>query len=284
MTRRTLLGGLGAGVMATATAGLVEYELLPGRTPAYRTLGLNGDAGTVPDVEPGPVVTGTIASPYVGKPAGWVLCYPPGARPGDRLPVVVGLHGAGGDAEGTLRSHALDRYLAAGRGGFVIALVDGGEAYWHRRADVTDPGLMVLDDFLPMLGRRGLDVAAPGFIGWSMGGYGAMLLAARRREQGGAVGPVVAVSPAVWEEYDDATDRAFDDEAQFAEFAPFGLPDRLAGVEVRLDCGRGDPFYRTVRAFTDGRPFEVHLDAGGHDEAYWTRMLPDELAWLGARL
>ncbi len=56
------------------------------------------------------------------------------------------------------------------------------------------------------------------------------------------------------------------------------VPDR------RIDCGTGDPFYRNVREFADGTDIETHFSGGGHDAGYWTRMLPDELAWLGERL
>ena len=35
---------------------------------------------------------------------------------------------------------------------------------------------MVLTELLPMLATKGLDTSKVGFIGWSMGGYGALLL------------------------------------------------------------------------------------------------------------
>ena len=38
---------------------------------------------------------------------------------------------------------------------------------------------MVLDELLPMLGSMGLDTSRVGFMGWSMGGYGAMRLGAK---------------------------------------------------------------------------------------------------------
>ena len=40
---------------------------------------------------------------------------------------------------------------------------------------------MVLNQLLPMLPPEGLDISRVSFIGWSMGGYGALLL-------GGALG------------------------------------------------------------------------------------------------
>ena len=75
--------------------------------------------------------------------------------------------------------------------GLAVASIDGGNYYWHaRRSESTgadnispdtppcDTGAMVMDDFIPLLGSIGLDRSRVGFLGWSMGGYGALLLAA----------------------------------------------------------------------------------------------------------
>lgn len=58
--------------------------------------------------------------------------------------------------------------------------------------------------------------------------------------------------------------------------------DRLA---LRVDCGRGDPFFGDVERFVGGLPgVTARVRAGAHDTAYWTRVLPGQLAWLGARV
>ncbi|MEZ5192950.1 MAG: hypothetical protein R2734_10850 [Nocardioides sp.] len=64
------------------------------------------------------------------------------------------------------------------------------------------------------------------------------------------------------------------------------LADQRAtrGSDVRLDCGTGDPFYRTVRSWADELGIAGEFEAGGHDAGYWRRVLPGQLAWLGARL
>ncbi|MBV9098912.1 MAG: esterase, partial [Frankiaceae bacterium] len=51
--------------------------------------------------------------------------------------------------------------------------------YWHRRSDGDDPQLMLLTEFIPLLASRGLRTDRLGLAGWSMGGYGALLLAER---------------------------------------------------------------------------------------------------------
>lgn len=275
VTRRGLLLGSGAGVAAAAGGGaLVEYDVLPGRVWAYEHLGLNGDAGRIPDVEPGELARGTLDG------AAWWVSRPPGAT--GELPVVLALHGARMTAETLLERVGLDRFLAASGQGFAIAAIDGGDSgYWHPRADGRDPRGLVLDRFLPLLAADGLATTAPGLLGWSMGGYGALLLATGLETPG----PVLAVSPAVWSHREDAAPGAFDGAADFEEWGVFGRTDDLVGLEVRVDCGRGDPFYRNVLELEDAAPgLDVRIEAGGHDYGYWTRELPGQLAWLGERV
>jgi hypothetical protein len=58
---------------------------------------------------------------------------------------------------------------------FVIAAADGGRGYWHPH-DGDDAGAMVLDEFLPLFQEQGREwTSRVGWLGWSMGGYGALL-------------------------------------------------------------------------------------------------------------
>lgn len=283
LRRRTaLLAGAASLAAGVAGVALVEEDVLPGRPFLHRTLGLNGRDGTVPDVPIGRIVAGTLSSALVAPDPAYRLVYPPDARPGDRLPLVVVLHPAGGGAEETMTSLGLPQFLAASGQRLVLALVDGGShSYWQAHDD-GDPGRMVVEEFLPWLDTRGLDVAEAGWLGWSMGGYGVLHLAAERHAAGLAVGPVCAVSPALWPRYDEVAPGAFRDRPQYEE--AMRLLDTEDVPQRRVDCGTGDPFSRNVRDFADGTDIETHFDAGGHDVGYWTRMLPDQLAWLGARL
>ena len=280
LTRRGLLVAGGAAATAGATGALVEYDQLPGRTPMHELLGLTGEPGVVPDVEPGERDEGRFASAHVEVDPHWVITHPPGTSPGTRLPVVVALHGAGRTAEAWFDELGIDQFLAASGHRFAVAAVDGGlRSFWHERSDGQDPCRMLHDEFLPLLADRGLSLA--GVLGWSMGGLGALLLGSRLADAGGGK-PVLAVSPALWPEYDQAMPEAYDTEEQYVE-ATARAREQLAR-ESRVDCGTADPFYRDVRAVVDGIDVEQHYEQGAHDAAYWTRVLPGQLDWLAARV
>jgi dienelactone hydrolase len=278
ITRRALLtGALAAGAGVVGAGALIEDDVLPGRAPLHKLLHLNGSAGKIPRDKAAPVERGKLDGAH------WWIARPPGAT--GTLPVVMALHGAFSSADGWLRNLGLDRFLAASGASFALAGIDGGEhGYWHPRSDGRDPRGLVLDRFLPLLSRQGLKADAPGLIGWSMGGYGALLLATELDH----AGPVVATSPAVWDDYAASAPGAFDSAADFDRWRILGDQSRLAKLrklEIRIDCGRGDPFLPGVRELQDDLPkAEVHLSAGAHNADYWTRVLPDQLDWLGARL
>lgn len=289
-----LLGGAGVAVAAVAGTGVaVEQGVLPGRPWLQAHLGLNGEAGVLPDVEPGRTQTGSFVSEHRrGAQTEWCVIRPPGAE--GELPVVVALHGLGQDTDTLVGSSmGLPRYLAAavadGVAPFAIAAADGGTSYWHPRPDGEDAGAMVVDELLPLLAGQGLR-AAPGdrigLIGWSMGGYGALRLAALLGSD--RVAGVVASSPAIWTDAGDASRSGFADAAEYERFTVVGHQEDLAGVAVRIDCGTGDPFYRDVEDYVAGFPDEADVtstfEPGAHDPAYWRRMLPDQLAFLGAAL
>ena len=95
---------------------------------------------------------------------------------------------------------ALQRHLDAGGAPFAIAAVDGGNTWWHPRADGSDTQSMLVKEFVPFLASRGYDLGRIGLFGLSMGGFGSLLLASQGRLPG--VRAVAAMSPAVWDHYD----------------------------------------------------------------------------------
>lgn len=292
--RAVLLGGAGlAAAAATGAATGVHQGWLPGRPAVQDLLGLNGEAGRVPEVDPARVEEGSFVSERRGGvETGFSVITPLGTASG--LPVVVALHGHGSDHRTLVgKYYRLDRFLEdhVERGGapFAIATVDGGGSYWHERPNGEDAGAMVVDELLPMLAERGLRARASdriGLLGWSMGGYGALrlggLLGADR------VAAVCSVSPAMWSRSADASGAGFVDAAEYERFTVQGRQEDLVGIPVRIDCGTGDPFYRAVQEYADDFPDSVDLtatfDPGGHHPNYWRRMLPAELDFLGRHL
>jgi S-formylglutathione hydrolase FrmB len=290
LTRRALLIGGGAVVLAGGAAAAVDTGVLPGRNTMFRLLGLDGPAGSIPNINPGPMVTGSFVSKArLGKQVEWAVSYPPGSTPGDPLPVLIALHGFGGSHASTFgRRLGLDRFLAQsitrGTAPFAIASIDGGDTYWHHRSTGEDAGAMVVDEFVPLLASRGLSTTKVGLFGWSMGGFGALHLASGLGMT--RVATVVAESPALWPSAARSAPGAFDNPADWAANNPLGRQAQLDGIAVRIDCGEGDGFYPTARAYVDGfshRP-AGGFSPGGHNLSYWRRMAEAQLAFVGAQL
>lgn len=293
VTRRRLLIGGGTAALAGAVAlGGVEAEVLPGKAWLYHHLGRDGADGVLPDVAPAPVTTGAFDSAARGRQVGWALARPTGV-PTAGLPLVLALHGRGQDHTSAFRPDrmGLDRYLAdAVRRGvppFAIASVDGDATYWHDRADGDRAETMLVDELLPLLAAaHGLTTDRIALVGWSMGGVGVLHLAA-------ALGPdrvaaVAALSPALWHRYDETAPGAYDDPADFRRVGVMGRQDELDRIAVRVDCGKGDPFYATTRdyvaGFAAGQEPAGGFELGDHDSGYWRRMVPGVLRFLGEGL
>ena len=189
--------------------------------------------------------------------------------------MVVALHAASGNHETVFDGGlAIDRFLALavadGVPPFAIAAVDGADG-WRAHPDGTGAGAMVVEEFLPLLADRGLDVERMGYLGWSMGGYGALLLGATTGRQ---VRAVAASSPALVKGSQDA---AYD---------VWRLRDAYADIPLRIDIGRGDSFYRAVMDYEDGLPAPPagSVTLGSHTHEYWRSVAPKQLRFLGEHL
>ncbi len=231
------------------------------------------------------MVTGSfVSAARGGVSTNWAIARPPGQT--QPLRPVIALHGKGSDAA-TVMAGGVEQGLAqavdAGLPPFAVVAVDGGGSYWHHRASGEDSGAMVLNELIPMLGDQGLDTSRVGFLGWSMGGYGALLLGARLGPQRTAA--ICAVSPALWMSSGAAAPGAFDGPDDFAANSVFGLP-ALASIPIRIDCGTSDPFYGATKQFIAQLPNPPAggFSPGGHDGGFWSSQLPAELAWMAPLL
>ena len=236
--------------------------------------------GTAPTM-----VTGSFVSAARGGVlTNWFIARPPGQTA--PLRPVIALHGKGSDAAAVMgmgMDGLLAQLVSAGIPPFAVVAIDGGGGYWHRRSSGDDPGAMVLDELLPMLAGQQLDTSRIGFLGWSMGGYGALLLGSRLGSVRTAA--ICAVSPALWLSAAATAPGAFDSAEDFAANNVFGLP-ALGAIPIRIDCGERDPFYGATKAFIAQLPTLTAggFSPGGHDGAFWIAQLPDELTWMAPLL
>lgn len=277
LNRRRLLELAGIGLGATALAACTDDPAPTAVSPAAR-LKVRTSAGSfVSAFRPGVTSHWSMAAPAM----------PPGAAQPE-LPVAVFLHGLGSNhtalLDGLAAHEALQRHLDAGGTPFAVAAVDGGNTWWHPRADGSDTQSMLVEEFVPFLGNQGYDLGRIGLFGLSMGGFGSLLLASQGRLPG--VRAVAAMSPAVWENYDARMDSAFDSPEDFAAHDVFALRPRLAALPKRIDCGSRDELAATVRDYRAELPGAVEggFQPGGHDDGYWRSILPEVLSFLGRNL
>ena len=295
VSRRAILR-LGAGAAAGAAGAYALGTLLDsGSSVARPSVSMTG-AGTPlaplapPPLEPAPTAAPTlVGGSFVSAARGgietnWAIARPPGQT--KTLRPVIALHGKGGDAAGVMAGgveQGLAQAVAAGLPPFAVVSVDGGGDYWHKRASGEDAGAMVLGELLPMLDSQGLDTSRVAFLGWSMGGYGALLLGARLGPARTAA--ICAVSPALWMSYGATAPGAFDSADEWSANTVFGLP-ALASIPIRVDCGNSDPFYSATQQFVAQLPTPPAggFSPGGHDGAYWSQQLAGDLTWIAPLL
>lgn len=237
-----------------------------------------------PGAEPTMVTGSFVSAARGGVLTNWAIARPPNQSA--PLRPVIALHGKGSDAATVMAGGVEDFLAQAVSGGlppFAVVAVDGGGGYWHRRAGGEDSGAMVLGELLPMLAGHQLDTSRVGFLGWSMGGYGALLLGARLGAARTAA--ICAVSPALWLSAGASAPGAFDGAEDFATNSVFGLPS-LGSIPIRIDCGDSDPFYAATKAFIAQLPTPPAggFSPGGHDASFWSAQLPAELTWMAPLL
>lgn len=287
VSRRALLIGGGAAAIGAALGGGVAAEW-----DNPRFVRLRGGCGDTPRVPHSSyrVTTGTFDSHAMRARLPWAVAMP--QRDGKvvrDVPVVLCLTGLGDGVDAVMSGIGFPGVAtAAGVDVAFAAPGGGGNLYWHPRKDGRDPLAWAADEFLEMVEPRFVVGGAGrrGALGWSMGGYGALLAAQQRQ---GRFNAVAALSPAVYESYASARSGhsyTFDNETQWQRYGFWSEIDAtLSFPHVRVDCGDADPFAPTARELLKRIPGAVGgISSGCHDKAFWRRKAPAALRFLAARL
>jgi len=292
--RRFVAYGLGS-VAFVGAAGVAGLELVShGVLPGQSLLDQFDGACTVPATRfgfehPGPSVSGAFFSQARNTRVGYTIGYPPYHVPGEPIPLVVMLHGFGGNHTDALvgitpaQAVALDEVVAQAR--MAIVTIDGGNSYWNAHP-MDDPIAMITDELIPMCQKLGLGRDRIGSMGISMGGYGALLLAEKHPQ---LIDAVAAISPAIWTSYAQARGV---DKGAYASAGDFAADDvvkhagALESVPVRVACGDNDPFRPGVAALLAALPATTvaRFSAGCHTDSFFAEQEPPSLEFLATRL
>jgi S-formylglutathione hydrolase FrmB len=257
-----------------------------------------GTAGVAFDAHGATVVDYSLASSLLGRRLDEVGIVPPG---NERRPLLVLLHGrhdrtdrsspaANKSGPEAMLNNALFAALAElGRAAPIVVLLNGGRHTWYHDRGYGRWGSMILDEAIPDAIRR--FHARPDRIaigGFSMGGYGALHLAALRPREFCAVG---AHSPALYETFRSSARVAFDNAADFARNNVFGAArrGRLDRRPVWIDVGSSDPFHSADAAFAEllrsrGGDVSYHVWPGGHTASYWDAHMAEYLRFYASAL
>jgi len=292
--RALLLGALGTAVLAGAGSYIaIEDDVLPGRVRLAELVGTCDVDAQPPSGSVGTIKTGTFRSAARHRDVGWSLALPPGQTSVSGLPVVLVLHGRGGDHTTGFEQLGLHRFLAAhvqaGGAPFALAAADGGDGYWHPRANGDDPLLMLTTEFVPMLATFGLRTTRVGVLGWSMGGYGALLLARQAHRDslhGVTIAAAAAGSPALFASYRHSAAGAFDNAADFAAYGTLAEQPEVGTTPLYVACGTEDAFTnetKRYRANVSATP-AGEIGKGCHTDGYWRSLAAQQISFFGAHL
>lgn len=259
---------------------------------------------------PGKLTTRTFKSRAVPGKRRYLVWQPPLAQDA-RLPVVVFLHGLGGEGKdwfdpelGDLGPR-LDRLMGPARGDapgiapFIAIAPDGDNGYWtdHLNQPAEGYGTLV-DEVLADAARHlPIDLERAALVGVSMGGHGAMSVGLMHPQRYRAIvsmaGALFAEAPThrpiykrVWgfpadpAHWAKTSPIAILTRADPATLPPLWLGVGKADLDRFLDLNVAADALLTRR----GIPHEFMLVEGGHTWTTWGKMFEAWLGWLDAKL
>jgi predicted esterase len=288
------LGGIGVVVVAGTTGfELVSHGVLPGQQALDRLDGAcSVQSPTLVSSPLGDSTTGSFYSAARNRTVGYAIGYPPGHGAGSLLPLVIMLHGFGGNHTDALVGMTPAQAVALqvdghGLAPMAIVTVDGGGGYWNPHPHDNPMG-MVIDELIPLCQKLGLGRPPQriGTMGISMGGYGALILAEKYPHVFSAV---AAISPAIWTSYsqaESASAGAYASPTAFSTYDAVTHAGGLAGTSVRVASGDQDPFHPGVEALVRALPpgAVVLVSHGCHTGPFFLSQEPPSLAFLARHL
>lgn len=221
----------------------------------------------------------------------WSIAYPPGFNDGDRIPVVIALHGLGDNhrtAFESLRYPTLAQAGADGTTPFAVAGIDGGATFWTE-LDGRDGAGLVAEEFLGLLDERGLDTDRLALTGWSMGGWGSLFLAGNNLR--GRVKAVSAISTPCYSRFSEIPEQGWMTKREFDTHNFVTTPELFTDLPIQLLCGRQDAFFdgnvafaRTLAQTPGVIPPETIFVEGNHSKPYWESQAQAQFAFLATHL
>lgn len=239
----------------------------------------------------GIVITREINSTALNQTKEYNLYLPPNWCELSELPLLVMLHGYGGNFtdwvdDGHIDEAADELILAGEIEPLVILMPDGDDSYYvsseygDYEPYIVNELVDAVDSEFPTAATR----ESRSIGGYSMGGFGAMYLALTYPDKFSAVG---AHSAAVFQSSNEPPPYVYGPGGEFfSERSPVSLIERNGWpVDIRLfiDMGIDDrlmtSLYYVLTAFDHqpGVEFEAHVWPGGHDWDYWGTHVADYL-------
>ena len=211
------------------------------------------------------------------KRMAFLLYRPPGYhRHGDqRYPVLYLLHGSGHDWHSVLREVRPQEHIAL-LGRAILVVPDGDQAWWLDSPVSPDSRygsyLLELVEFLDRRYRTIARRAARGICGFSMGGYGAMLLAGQYPALFGTASSLLGILDIaqVFPDYHHLRLLLGPDRDTWQRFNPVNWAQNLSHTALQFcsaedapERGQNEAFAAALRSLQI--PFEYSVYPGGHD-------------------
>ncbi len=234
------------------------------------------------------MLRGRLPTRHVAEPIQFILVLP--ADLVRRVEAVIYiLPGRGGTADGVVDGLGFAGFFAAAMRAhpapIVLATLDAGQSYFHRRVSGEDRLAAVTDDLAAMARKVAKRPLREALIGQSMGGYGALLAAEREPHR---FRSVAVAGPALFPSFDDerrSVGDAFDSAADFARNDVIAQAGRLRATPVMIRCGDKDPFVPGVRTFAKRCPTaDVRVVPGCHTDGFWRATAAELMAFTVAHL